>query len=25
VVEATVGTDDGKIDLGTQRNVVRYG
>jgi 2-keto-4-pentenoate hydratase/2-oxohepta-3-ene-1,7-dioic acid hydratase in catechol pathway len=25
VVEATVGTEDGKIDLGTQRNVVRYG
>jgi 2-keto-4-pentenoate hydratase/2-oxohepta-3-ene-1,7-dioic acid hydratase in catechol pathway len=25
VVEATVGTDDGKIDLGTQRNIVRYG
>ncbi|MGB9307780.1 MAG: fumarylacetoacetate hydrolase family protein [Mycobacterium sp.] len=24
VVEATIGTDDGKIDLGTQRNVVRY-
>ncbi|HUM00396.1 MAG TPA: fumarylacetoacetate hydrolase family protein [Mycobacterium sp.] len=24
VVEATVATDDGKIDLGTQRNVVRY-
>ena len=24
VVEAGVGTDDGKIDLGTQRNVVRY-
>jgi 2-keto-4-pentenoate hydratase/2-oxohepta-3-ene-1,7-dioic acid hydratase in catechol pathway len=25
VVEATVATDDEKIDLGTQRNVVRYG
>ena len=25
VVEATVATDDQKIDLGTQRNVVRYG
>ncbi len=25
VVEATVGTEDGKIDLGTQRNVVRFG
>jgi 2-keto-4-pentenoate hydratase/2-oxohepta-3-ene-1,7-dioic acid hydratase in catechol pathway len=25
VVEATVATDDGKIALGTQRNVVRYG
>jgi 2-keto-4-pentenoate hydratase/2-oxohepta-3-ene-1,7-dioic acid hydratase in catechol pathway len=25
VIEATVGTDDGKIDLGTQRNTVRYG
>ena len=24
VVEASVATDDGKIDLGTQRNVVRY-
>jgi 2-keto-4-pentenoate hydratase/2-oxohepta-3-ene-1,7-dioic acid hydratase in catechol pathway len=24
VVEATIGTDDQKIDLGTQRNVVRY-
>ena len=24
VVEAAIGTDDGKIDLGTQRNVVRY-
>ena len=24
VVEATIGTDDGKIDLGTQRNGVRY-
>ncbi len=24
VVEAYAGTDDGKIDLGTQRNVVRY-
>ena len=24
VVEATIGTADGKIDLGTQRNVVRY-
>jgi 2-keto-4-pentenoate hydratase/2-oxohepta-3-ene-1,7-dioic acid hydratase in catechol pathway len=24
VVEATVGTDDGKIDLGVQRNTVRY-
>jgi len=24
VVEATVATDDRKIDLGTQRNVVRY-
>jgi len=24
VVEASVTTDDGKIDLGTQRNVVRY-
>lgn len=24
IVEAGVGTDDGKIDLGTQRNVVRY-
>ncbi|EHB59301.1 fumarylacetoacetate (FAA) hydrolase [Mycolicibacterium rhodesiae JS60] len=24
VVEATVGTDDGKIDLGTQRNQVRF-
>ena len=24
VVEATVATDDGKIDLGTQRNMVRY-
>jgi 2-keto-4-pentenoate hydratase/2-oxohepta-3-ene-1,7-dioic acid hydratase in catechol pathway len=24
VVEAGVGTDDGKIDLGSQRNVVRY-
>jgi 2-keto-4-pentenoate hydratase/2-oxohepta-3-ene-1,7-dioic acid hydratase in catechol pathway len=24
VVEATVGTDDGAIDLGSQRNVVRY-
>jgi 2-keto-4-pentenoate hydratase/2-oxohepta-3-ene-1,7-dioic acid hydratase in catechol pathway len=25
VVEAAVATDDGKIDLGAQRNVVRYG
>ena len=24
VVEAAVGTDDGVIDLGSQRNVVRY-
>ena len=24
VVEAGVATDDGKIDLGSQRNVVRY-
>lgn len=24
VVEATVGTDDGKIDLGTQRNPIRF-
>ena len=24
VIEASVATDDGKIDLGTQRNVVRY-
>jgi hypothetical protein len=24
VVEASVATDDGKIDLGTQRTVVRY-
>lgn len=24
IVEASVATDDGKIDLGTQRNVVRY-
>jgi 2-keto-4-pentenoate hydratase/2-oxohepta-3-ene-1,7-dioic acid hydratase in catechol pathway len=24
VVEATVGTEDGKVDLGTQRNVVRF-
>ena len=24
VVEASIGTDDGKIALGTQRNVVRY-
>ncbi|KDE98231.1 fumarylacetoacetase [Mycolicibacterium aromaticivorans JS19b1 = JCM 16368] len=24
IVEATVGTDDGKIDLGTQRNPVRF-
>jgi 2-keto-4-pentenoate hydratase/2-oxohepta-3-ene-1,7-dioic acid hydratase in catechol pathway len=24
VVEASIATDDGKIDLGTQRNRVRY-
>lgn len=24
IVEASIGTDDGQIDLGTQRNVVRY-
>jgi|GEM_PF-5622268 len=24
IVEATVATDDGAIDLGSQRNVVRY-